>query len=219
MSQHKPGVQKQRHDPPWPSVVNTIAILGLFYSLPERLSPGPRWLFPAVTLLLMAAAIFSQAIGRFQLKIVFGFVMQSFITAAEAWSLVFLLAGLPDKRQPANDLLRSTGALWVSNILIFAAWYWRLDAGGPHRRLLRDTHDDGAFLFPQMTLPPTSPLASAGWKPGFVDYLFLAFSTSTAFSPTDTPVLSRWAKVVMMIQAAISLGTIAILAARGVSLL
>ena len=97
-----------------------------------------------------------------------------------------------------EELLRAAAALWVSNILVFASWYWRLDAGGPNARDQRDAHDEGAFLFPQMITPWES---DKNWRPGFVDYLFLAFNTSTAFSPTDVPVLSRWAKLMMMVQA------------------
>ena len=116
-------------------------------------------------------------------------------------------------------MLRSAGALWFTNIIVFASWYWRLDAGGPHGRDLRPGHPTGSFLFPQMTLddqtkgenqPRTPP-----WSPNFVDYLFLAFNTSTAFSPTDSPVLSRWAKVLTMIQSVISLSVVAVLAGKG----
>jgi len=84
---------------------------------------------------------------------------------------------------------------------------------------MREAHDEGAFLFPQMTVPEGSNWAGPNWKPGVVDYLFLAFNTSVAFSPTDTPVLSRWAKMVMIIQASVSLSIVAILAARAISLL
>src|SRR5205814_5471174 len=103
------------------------------------------------------------------------------------------------------------------NILVFALWYWRLDAGGPHGREAREGHAAGAFLFPQMTMSPQARTVARNltWSPDFVDYLFLAFNTSTAFSPTDTPVLARWGKVAMMIQSLISLTVLAILAARG----
>jgi hypothetical protein len=96
-----------------------------------------------------------------------------------------------------------------------------LDAGGPHQRDLRRSHTDGAFLFPQMLLDPELriEMGEDQWSPGFVDYLFLAFNTSTAFSPTDVPVLSRWAKGLMMVQSMISLATIALLAARAVNIL
>jgi len=96
-----------------------------------------------------------------------------------------------------------------------------LDAGGPHERALTPGHTDGAFLFPQMTMHPEAKIAAGEqhWEPNFIDYLFLAFNTSTAFSPTDVPVLSRWAKILMMIQAIISLVVIALLAGRAVNIL
>jgi len=127
-----------------------------------------------------------------------------------------LILRLPRHLDPPQELLRAAAALWVANILVFASWYWRLDAGGPNQRDLRDQHNEGAFLFPQMITPWES---DKNWRPGFVDYLFLAFNTSTAFSPTDVPVLSRWAKLMMMMQALISLATVALLAARAVNIL
>jgi hypothetical protein len=148
-----------------------------------------------------------------------GLSISAVITSALVWSLVMLIGGLPAKKENPEELLRAAVALWIANILVFACWYWRLDAGGPHQRDLRQFHTDGAFLFPQMTLPAGSKLIKASWRPGFIDYLFLAFNTSTAFSPTDVPVLSRWAKLLMMVQSSISLGTLAILAARAINIL
>src|SRR2546423_4770001 len=124
-------------------------------------------------------------------------------------------------------MLRSAALLWATNVLVFALWYWRLDGGGPNDRDGRPAHTRGAFLFPQMT---ADGAAAAGvelgdraggvrWSPRFVDYLFLAFNTSTAFSPTDVPVLSRWAKVLVMLQSLISLTTLAILVGRAVNIL
>ena len=137
------------------------------------------------------------------------------------WSLGLLLAALPLHRESPQDLLRSGSALWITNILVFATWYWRLDPGGPRARELRGVHTDGAFLFPQMTLnrQVSRDMGDQFWRPGFVDYLFLAFNTSTAFSPTDSPVLSSWAKILMMIQAMISFATVVLLAARAVNIL
>jgi hypothetical protein len=115
----------------------------------------------------------------------------------------------------------SAASIWTSNVLVFALWYWRLDAGGPHGRDTRRGHASGAFLVPQMTMAPTQQAAAAlvDWSPNFIDYLFLAFNTSTAFSPTDTPVLARCGKILMMLQSLISLTVLAILAARAVNLL
>ncbi len=143
------------------------------------------------------------------------------MTLALVASLAILVMRLPTHKDPPAVLLKAAAALWIANLLVFAAWYWRLDAGGPNLRDLNESHTDGAFLFPQMVLDPNlrKEMQEDRWRPGFVDYLFLAFNTSTAFSPTDVPVLSRWAKVLMMIQSAISLTAIAILAARAVNIL
>jgi hypothetical protein len=128
-------------------------------------------------------------------------------------SLGLLIARLPTHQESPRQLLVSAAGLWTSNILVFASWYWRLDGGGPNVRDHVKQYETGAFLFPQMQM------RMRGWKPGFVDYLFLAFNTSTAFSPTDVPVLSRWAKVMMMVQSGISLGTVVIIAGRAVNIL
>jgi hypothetical protein len=159
--------------------------------------------------------------GNWRLSHNLGYAASAVVTLAVALSLALLISRLPAHKDPPGHLLRAAVALWISNLLVFACWYWRLDAGGPHQRSLRRSHTDGAFLFPQMFLDPDlrKEMGEDLWQPGFVDYLFLAFNTSTAFSPTDVPVLSRWAKVLMMLQASISLLTIAILAARAVNIL
>jgi hypothetical protein len=164
--------------------------------------------------------IFHQ-IGRRRLNETFAYAGLAVITAALVGSLGLLLSRLPEHKDPPVELLRAAAALWVANILVFASWYWRLDGGGPNERDSRRAHVDGAFLFPQMMMDAElkSRTGEEYWSPGFVDYLFLAFNTSTAFSPTDVPVLSRWAKVMMIIQSLISLTTVALLAARAVNIL
>lgn len=206
-------------EPRWPAIISVLAIAALYWSLPERLTPGPSWSFPIVIAVLLIPTVAFHLTGRPTLNSVFGIALLCLITIAIAWSLGALISALLDKREAPRELLRSAVALWCSNVLVFASWYWRLDAGGPHKRDLRPSHTDGAFLFPQMTLHRGSKIAPSNWKPGFVDYLFLAFNTSTAFSPTDVPVLSRWAKVLMIVQSCISLGTVAILAARAINIL
>jgi hypothetical protein len=203
----------------WPVVLATLATAGLYAALPERLTLGPDWLVVALILSTLSAAAVTHLLRRHALNRIFGFLSLGTMTLGMVWSLGALIAGLPGKKESPTELLRSAVALWSSNVLIFACWYWRLDAGGPNTRELRKTHTEGAFLFPQMTLPQSLAKLSAGWRPGFVDYLFLAFNTSTAFSPTDVPVLSRWAKALMMVQSCISLGTLAILAARAINIL
>lgn len=212
-------VKRPPTEPRWLAVIAAIAIGFLYLALPERLTLGPNWTLLVLICLLLIPSLISHRAGNVRLNALIGLTLSSFTTLALLWSLAALIAGLPEKREAPATLLRAAAALWVSNILVFASWYWRLDAGGPHARDLREAHTEGAFLFPQMTIPADRRRAVRAWKPGFVDYLFLAFNTSTAFSPTDVPVLSRWAKALMMVQSIISLGTVAILAARAVNIL
>jgi hypothetical protein len=208
-------------EPRWPVILAMLSIGCLHYALPPELSVGPDWLVLAIVALLsIPAAIFHRR-GNWRLSRILGYVVNGVVTASVSVSLGLLIGRLPAHRDAPNQLLRSAGLLWICNLLVFACWYWRLDAGGPHQRALRRSHTDGAFLFPQMVLDPElrKEMGEDEWSPGFVDYLFLAFNTSTAFSPTDVPVLSRWAKGLMMVQAFLSLATIALLAARAVNVL
>jgi hypothetical protein len=211
----------QQKEPRWPAVLALLAVGGLRLALPEALSAGPDWLVLAVVGALLIPTIWSRQMGFDKLNKVLGYVITSVVTADMILSLYLLLAALPSHKQAPQDLLRSAAALWITNILVFASWYWRLDAGGPRARELRSVHTDGAFLFPQMTLDQQekTTMGEQSWRPNFVDYLFLAFNTSTAFSPTDSPVLSRWAKILMMLQSLISFATVALLAARAVNIL
>ena len=208
-------------EPRWPAVLALLSIGALYYALPSALTFGPDWLVLVLVAALAIPATISHRQGNWRLSQLLGYAAISVVTLSVAISLVLLITRLPGHKETPAQLLRSAGALWICNLLVFACWYWRLDAGGPHQRALRRSHTDGAFLFPQMVLDPDlrREMGEDQWRPGFVDYLFLAFNTSTAFSPTDVPVLSRWAKILMMLQATISLATIAILAARAVNIL
>lgn len=203
-------------EPRWPAVLAVLALGGLHSVMPQPLRFGPDWLLVVVVSALLVPAIMAHRTGRLGLNRVLSHVVLGACTASMVSSLALLITRLPEHRDTPQVLLRAATTLWVANILVFASWYWRLDAGGPHARDAREAHTEGAFLFPQM-LPPLDDYP--GWRPGFVDYLFLAFNTSTAFSPTDVPVLSRWAKLMMMVQALISLATVALIAARAVNIL
>jgi uncharacterized membrane protein len=209
-------------EPRWPVLVALLGAGGLYAALPSSLLVGgPRWLLSALVLVLLVPAEISHHRGNHFLNQIIGYILNSLITLAMIVSLALLINAIPEHRVDPPALLRSAAALWLTNILIFASWYWRLDAGGPLARARTPGHTDGAFLFPQMTMDPEAKIAAGEheWEPNFVDYLFLAFNTSTALSPTDVPVLSRWAKVLMMIQALISLMVIVLLAARAVNIL
>jgi hypothetical protein len=212
---------QNRLEPRWPALLALLAVAGLRLALPRYLLIGPDWLLLAVVSALIVPTVTSRQRGYHRLNQVLGYLLTSIVTADMVWSLCLLLAALPSRKETPRALLVSAGALWVTNILVFALWYWRLDAGGPRARELRGVHTTGAFLFPQLTVSPAvrQNLGQQAWSPGFIDYLFLAFNTSTAFSPTDSPVLSSWAKALMMLQALISFATVALLAARAVNIL
>ena len=207
-------------EPRWPALVAALAVGVLEYILPEHLTVGPGWLaFLLIALLLIPTLVFHR-MGRTGLNDVFGYSVLVVLTLVVASSLLLLILRLPTHQDSPGELLRSAAALWGANVLLFASWYWRLDGGGPNQRVQRDEHR-GAFLFPQMMIDKKllRALGEENWSPGFIDYLFLAFNTSTAFSPTDVPVLSRWAKILMIIQSGLSLTTLALIAARAVNIL
>ncbi len=208
-------------EPRWPAFVAILAVGGLYTALPDVLTLGPRWLFPSAVLTLLIPNIVSHHTRRHRLNTLLGFAVDGVLTFGLIISVVLLIAALPTRKETPIALLLSAASLWITNILVFALWYWRLDAGGPHQRDKRARHVDGAFLFPQMTMSEEAlrEVGQQDWSPNFVDYLFLAFNTSTAFSPTDAPVLARWAKVLMIMQSLLSFLIIVLLAARAVNIL
>jgi hypothetical protein len=211
----------RQEEPRWPVLVALVGASGLFYALPEALRVGPTWLIVVMVAACATPSVAFRKHCHHMVLLICGHAAVGIVTLAMIGSLGLLVSRLPSHKETPEQLLRAAAALWITNIVVFAAWYWRLDAGGPHQRDLRGSHTDGAFLFPQMTLPADvrEEMGEGDWSPHFVDYLFLAFNTSTAFSPTDVPVLSRWAKMLMMVQSAISLVTIALLAARAINIL
>ncbi len=215
--------EQVRYDPEprWPAFAAVLAVGGLYTALPQSLIVGPRWMFFVIVLVLLIPTAVSHWKDYRSLNRILGFAVTAVVTVGMIFSVVLLIAVLPQHKETPTELLTSAAALWATNILVFTLWYWRLDAGGPHVRDTRFGHTDGAFLFPQMTLSPQAKkdAGETDWSPNFFDYLFLAFNTSTAFSPTDVPVLARWAKILMMVQSVISLTVLALLAARAVNIL
>jgi len=172
--------------------------------------------------LLLVPMLLSLRHGQIRMTRMLGLVLLGIVTFAEGASAILLVIGLVATPERTNQLphdialalLRDAALIWLVNVLTFALLYWELDGGGPGKR-----HHEGYrshdFVFPQLTLDRPVP----AWTPHFVDYLFLSFNTSTAFSPTDTLVLSLRAKGLMMAQSLISLMVLAILAARAINTL
>jgi len=216
----------RRPEPRWPAIVAAFSAVALHFALPEALRVGPSWLLAIMVAALVVAAHVFRRLDMHRENSVMGYAILLLLAAGLLYGVAMLMLSLVRHTAAAISVLQSAAVLWTTNIIVFAAWYWRLDAGGPNERERRDAHTRGAFLFPQMTMTTESAEAcgstlaeQTNWRPSFVDYLFLAFNTSTAFSPTDVPVLSGWAKMTMMLQASISLMTIVLLAGRAVNIL
>jgi hypothetical protein len=200
----------------WPAAL-AVLVLSLIYALlPTRLTVGPPWLLLAVVLVAFAGIAISHWRGLLHMRRYFVLGALGIISLAVTVSAGFLISALLDRRAEASTLLRDAALLWVSNVLTFALLYWELDGGGPaHRHATGRPSTD--FAFPQMVVAAGDGHKHSRWHPDFLDYLFLAFNTSTAFSPTDTMVLARRAKALMMWQSIVSLITIAVLAARAIN--
>ena len=196
----------------WPAAL-ALVVLGAAYALVSaRLTLGPPWWM----LVLAIAAVVGSRVLRWRgmLRATRWIALGSLaaITLAITVSVGYLVDGLLRHNADGAELLRAGGLLWMSNVLTFALWYWEIDGGGPaHRHATHCGSTD--FAFPQKVLGDDE----LRWMPEFVDYIFLAFNTSTAFSPTDTMVLARRAKLLMMYQSIVSLVTIAVLVARAIN--
>src|SRR6185436_12113228 len=121
-------------EPRWPAFLALLAVGGLYAALPPTLVSGPRWLIPAIVVVLLVPTATTHYIGNNSIHHTLGFILNSFVTLALIWSLVLLVRVLPTHNITPEQMLVSAASLWVSNILIFASWYWRLDGGGPHVR-------------------------------------------------------------------------------------
>lgn len=215
---------KIKYEPRWPVALATLAAAALPFALPRSLSVLPPWIVAILVAALVAGAVVAHYMRRTRMNELFGYSVLVVLTIALLYSLVTLIVALPRHAELAERLLESAAVIWVTNVIVFAVWYWRLDAGGPNARDDREAHLRGAFLFPQMAIiAPGADGKSVAemekWRPQFVDYLALSFYTCTAFSPTDVPVLSRWAKLMMMVQAAMSFTTVLLLAAKAVNII
>ena len=198
-----------------------FAIGGIYLALPRDLVIGPIWLLPAVIVVLLVPTVVSHRVGRQSLNRTLGIIISGIITLALIGSVILLVRALPTHREPASQLLRSGGLLWLTNVIVFALWYWRLDGGGPSLRHKQKKFGSTSFLFPQMQIPhdERAQFECVRWRPHFIDYLFVAFTQSSTFGPTDAPLLARWAKVLAMTQISISLTIVVLLISRAVGVL
>jgi hypothetical protein len=210
-----------RPEPRWQVIFALLAVAGIYLALPKELVVGPAWLLPVLVVALLIPTVFAHRTGRHSLNHGLGIVINAIITLGLVASVILLVTTIKGGKEPALTLLRSGGALWLTNVLVFALWYWRLDGGGPRKREAEQEFGSRSFVFPQMQIEKTEreTFGIDGWRPSFVDYLFIAFTTSSTFGPTDAPVLTRWAKLLAMTQILISLTIMVLLISRAVGVL
>lgn len=233
MSTKLKAIHTHRHDF-WLARGSVIIIIGLQMLIINKVTLGPQWLAPALEFALLGPLSIATAWTQGQARDattnhhwrsiaqqrrvirVFALALTAIITLMNFWALVLLIKALlaGHSGTSGQTLLLDAVNIWATNVIIFALWFWSIDRGGPAARgISRKETDD--FLFPQMTFGK----AAADWSPGFVDYLFLSFTNATAFSPTDTMPLTPRAKLLMMSESAVSLMTLALVAARAVNIL
>jgi uncharacterized membrane protein len=205
----------------WQATAAVVVAIALQFPLPGRLDLlHPAWLLPALEGLLLLVLVVAnpRRINRQSRAIrMLSLVLAAVLSLANAFSVARLVTGLVQGTEgnTAGPLLLTGGVIWLTNVIIFALWYWEFDRGGPAARAAA-TRIYSDFQFVQMVSPELAP---PGWEPAFGDYLYLSFTNAAAFSPTDVMPLSRWAKMAMTVQASISIVTVALVVARAVNIL
>ncbi len=209
-------------EPRWPMALAVIATGVLRATLPHQLRNGDAaWLFLVLLVVLLGALIIGDP-GRIDRDRPWlhnlTSVLIGLITIANADAAVRLVIGIVDVStftQDAKVLLASGAAIWLTNIIAFALWFWNLDRGGPAARAM-GTGPSPALIFPEML---HTQHVGEGWSPTFVDYFHFAFATAAAFSPTDVSAVKTWAKLMMMVESAVSLVVGILVVARAVNIL
>jgi uncharacterized membrane protein len=197
-----------------------LASVVMQLSLPDRHVLSPTVLFPSVEVLLLIVLVIgdpgridrrSPVLNRLTMALVVVMTVDNVAGVAE------LVGGILDGSDRDNGpvLLATGAALWLTNVIAFSLWFWMLDRGGPAARAL-GTPRAAAFAFPENATPELAP---PNWWPQYPDYLYLAFTNSTALSPTDTLPVTRWAKMLMLVQATMSLVIAVMIIARAVNIL
>ena len=206
----------------WPIASAIVAVVGLHVVLPARYRVQPVWVFPVVMLAPLAVLIAGDP-GRIDrqktwLRVLMGIVIALLTVVNLLAALRLVVDILTNNKLYANNPtgeLAAGGVIWATNVIAFGLWYWDLDRGGAAARAHHPDRNP-AFVFPEMQLTDYVPVS---WVPQFIDYLFLSFWTSTAFSPADTTAIRRWAKALMLFEAAASLGLGAIVISRAINIL
>ena len=212
---HRP----HRGEPRWPVTIVVLIVIVLQLLLPKDLTFRYTWVWCLVEAVLLAGVTLlnpRRIDAHLEIPRRISLVLTVFMTVANLVSVVLLVNQLLNRGvSDARSLLLSGGSIWLTNMVVYALWYWEFDRGGPGARAEAKYHVPD-FMFPQMSDPD---LAAPHWAPSFFDYLFTSYTNSSAFSPTDVLPLTRWAKALMMAQSMTSLGVVVLVVARAVNIL
>jgi uncharacterized membrane protein len=202
-----------------PAALAVVAALVLYVVLPNRLTLGPNWLLPALEVALLIPLIVANPsrLNRESRNLRgLSLTLIALVSLANVASLSLLVRYLlHGGKAGGRELIYSAIAIWLTNVLVFALWYWEIDRGGPLARV-QPEHRPPDLLFPQMSTPW---VVERPWFPQFIDYLYTSLTNATAFSPTDTMPLTPIAKVLFGAQSLISVMVVVIVGARAVNIL
>lgn len=219
--QHTGTAQQPRFERRWPVVLTLLALLSLLATLPGPIRLMPIWVTYIIGTVVLTPIV---VVGLTAARERWLRVERAVTLLFTASGVILLLANLANvmrtmAQRPADitgmALLASSVGLWANNVFVFSLMYWQMDRGGPEARV-NDTGKRADWLFPQEGAP-TGDVPS-GWRPAFVDYLYLAYSTATAFSTTDVAPLTARAKLLMMLESTLSLVTIVVVLARAINI-
>lgn len=231
MIQHHPPQRKHPGEARLPAAVAVVVAVGLYATLPEGLLVAPRIVVPVLEVLLFLPLVAANPCrmtreNRWLRRLAIGLVL--LIAAANATSLGLLVEALvTGKAEQGPRLLLAAGQVWLTSVIVFALAYWELDRGGPVVRTQRPRPQlpTADFRFPQdedhdaISEVARGSSALSGWAPGFIDYLYVSVTNSSAFSPTDTMPLTPRAKMLMAVESVSALMLSVLVIARGISLI
>jgi uncharacterized membrane protein len=205
----------------WPMAAAVVAALVLTVLLPDDLRLAPRWLVGTVEGLLLVVLIAADPVRISRRSAALRAVSVALIGVLAfnaTWSTIRLIDDLVHggpETSSASALLQAGGSVYASTVLAFALLYFELDDGGPAARAER-MPESPDLAFPQHLSPE---IRAPGWRPRFIDYLYLGLTNSMAFSPTDVMPLVPWAKITMAVQSFVSLLILGLVIARAVNVL
>jgi hypothetical protein len=227
MSEDAGGPKAAHEEPRWHAAIAVLVALALYVTLPTRVVVGPVWVLPVILLVillpLMIISPHRHQETRWQrlASIAQVAVLNVFNIGTLVQLLLWQFSLHHHREIPGQQLFAGAVQIWLTNVIVYALWFWEIDGRGPDVRLHTAFYQEprrADFLFPQMMLQDEIR-NRIRWKPMFLDYVFLSFTNATAFSPTDTFPLSRFAKSLMMAEALTSLVTIAVIASRAINIL